>query len=744
MGKINKYSLIYSKTNHLIENIVFIILSVLVCLISDNYSFNPFLLVLIYISYIRGINNYLFTVSATILTSLLINVSYGFEIILINVCFFLFCLIFCFIKKQGFIKKYGPFIFTHILFFILYISRYFSIESIINLLISTTISFILLYGYLSFERGIVEKNKFDNVAKVIVLSTCSILFFGINGMYLFFSRVIHLIIGKTVSPIEGALSIIINCFIIYYLQDSNSFILLSLIVPGLISVFFSNKYVVPIYLFLYVFIYLYFGEKFYLMPSFYQGLLAILVIMIIPNDFYFLIKKIMSKDNNQQLQETNERLKEVSEIVSNIISYLDVVLSNTIDTNYSPIDKTLLVIKDKVCSECQRKGVCSLYFVMKQSLEYEFTKENKTKLFQECLYPYKIIRQIRINKQTLINEQKYHEEIKNKNEIYKQEIENIYKPLRKIFSETNLFSRKKTQLIEELEAYEFFINDVSLSENNIHFSISLEDKEDILKVLTIISNCMKKTYYLEEMFYILSEGQYQVSISSSPLFKLDVATINYGVNASFNGDNYLSFYENNHYYLMLSDGIGHNKSSSNVSFFMINALNSYRKIEKNVEKQIVNINSLLKSKIDEEMYATLDYVDIDLVKGELEIFKCGSFNSYLFHNDQLVKFKSNTPPLGIIYNIKTSSLTKALQKEDILIFMTDGYLQEPEKTLLNVLRKNKDKPSKEIVELLDQELLKIKEVEDDKTIIVIKVSEAKKFNKEKKEPKIIPLSNEIN
>lgn len=744
MGEIKKYSLISSKKNHFIENIIFIILSVLVSLISTNYSFNPFFLVLIYISYIRGINNYLFTVSATSLVSLLINVSYGIEIIIINISFFLFCLIFCVVKKHTFIKKYGPFIFTHLTFFVLYIYKYFSIENIINLLISIVVSSVLLYGYLSFTKAITEKNNsFDSVAKVIVLSTISILFFGIKGLYLFFSRVFHIIICKSVTPIEGALSIIINCFILYYLHDINSFSLLSIIVPGLIAVFFHNKYVIPIYLFLYLFIFLYFDKEFYLNTGFYQGLLSVLVCIIIPKDFYIKVKDIMFQYQNQELKESSDRLNEVSEIVSNIVSYLDIVLTNTIDTNYSPVDKTLLIIKDKVCSSCQRNSICSLYFVMKQSLEYEFTKENKTKLFQECLYPYKIIRQIRINKQTLLNEQKFHDEIKNKNDIYKQEIENIYQPLRKVFSDSNLFSRKKNQLIEELEAYHFYVSDLSLMDNYISFSISLENKNDILKVLTIISNCMKKTFYLEEMFFILSEGQYQVSVSSSPLYRLDIGVVNYGVSSLSNGDNYLSFYENNHFYLILSDGIGHNKTSSNVSFFMITAINSYRKLQPNIEKQINNINSLLKSKINEEMYATLDYIDIDLVKGSIKIFKCGSFNSYLYRDNTLTKFKSNTPPIGIIYNIKTTALEKELIHDDILIFMTDGYLQEPEKILLETLKDNYQKSSEEIVCLLDQELLKYKEVDDDKTIIVIKFLQAKQFNKEN-HINSVSLSNEIN
>lgn len=121
----------------------------------------------------------------TIITGLIINVPYGIEIVIVNLSFFLFCLFFCFIKKEGFFKKYGPFILSNVTFIILYLIKNFNFENIINLIISFLSSCILLYGYLNLEKCLVEPSKeFEGKAKVIVLSTISILFFGIND-YLF-------------------------------------------------------------------------------------------------------------------------------------------------------------------------------------------------------------------------------------------------------------------------------------------------------------------------------------------------------------------------------------------------------------------------------------------------------------------------------------------------------------------------------------------------------------------------------
>lgn len=731
MKKVGEYSLIYSKSSHYLELCIFIIVSILVTLISDSYLFNPFLLVIIYLSYIRGINNYIFVVVTTIITGLIINVPYGIEIVIVNLSFFLFCLVFCFIKKEGFFKKYGPFILSNVTFIILYLIKNFNFENIINLIISFLSSCILLYGYLNLEKCLVEPSKeFEGKAKVIVLSTISILFFGINVIYLVIVRLVHVLICKISSSIEGSLAIILSCLFIYFLQNGSKLLIISLLIPSLISIFLNKKFVLPIYIFSYVIIYLYMSDKFYLEPSFYQGLISILLSLIIPNKWINKISELFNREETFEMKENNDRLEEVNENINNIINYLDIVLTTNIETNYSPIDKTISIIENKVCKDCEKRKECLLINVIKESLSGEFTKENKNIIFNDCLYPYKIIRQIRVNKITLNNEKKYHDEIKNKNDIYKQEIENIYKPLRNLFSQSEIITKKKTILIDELEAYHYKLDEISIGEDNLTFQIALQDKNEITKVMTIISNCMKKTYYLEDMFYILSLGMYQVCLSSKALFGLDKSIISYGMNGDYNGDSYLNYIENNHYYLLLSDGIGHNKNSQNVSFFMVNALNSYRKIEKDISKQITNVNTLLKTKIDEEMYATLDYIDIDLIKGEMEIFKCGSFDTYLFRNNNLFKFKSNTPPLGILYEIKTESLTKELYENDILIFMSDGYMQEPENIILEILKENYLFSSEKICSLLNEKLAKLREVEDDKTLIVIKLNKIKEFKKE--------------
>ena len=727
----NKTHFIQSKSSKIAEILLFSFFGILAILIADHYIFNPFILVIIFLSYNRGINTYLITTFLMILSALMINIYYGIEIVIINLFFFLFCVILCFLKNQFFIKKFGAFFLTNILFALLHIIKNFSIHATINVLLSFLISCLLLYGFFEFMKCIFEPSRpFEKKAKLIVLSTFPLLFFGVEGFYIFFVCLTHLLICKTVSMIEGALSIVLNCFIIYYVQGASYTDFIILLVPALISVFINKKYSSTIYLISFTFLSIYLIKNFYQTGLFYQGITASLTSFLIPTNLVDKLGNIFERDDDKLFIERDLKLKHSQENINNIIQYLDVVLDGSIDSTTSPVDKMVDLIKEKVCFNCERKHLCQLGSIIRKGLEEELLKDDKKIIFDDCLYPYKLIRNLRIKKASLINEKKYLDEIHQKNEAYKKEIENIYKPLRNICLKINDSLYQEMKIIQKLEEENFEIDDLILGNNKLSFNIYLENKDEVKKVIDIISSILKKSFYLEDMFFILSLGLYQVSLVSLPLFKIEEGIISLGINQEFNGDSYMSFIENNHFFLMLADGIGHQKISSNVSLFTINALNRYRKIEEDMSLQINNLNTLLKSKIDEDGYSTLDYLDIDLITGEFKIFKCGSFYSYIFSQGKLFQLKSNTPPLGILYDIKTNSLIKQLSSQDILILMSDGFGEYIQESLKNVLNMHSNRSSKDICGVLYDELSKHINRKDDITIIVIKILQIKDFRRE--------------
>lgn len=709
------------------ELLVYCFFSLLVTLISNSYAFNPFLLGLIFLSYNRGINTYIFTLSVNLMTSFIISIPYGIEMVILNVLFFLNCLFFCLIKHRYHLKKYGPFVLTYLILIVLYLFKSFSITLLLNLLLTFIVACILLYGYENLNNCILENNvEFDNRAKVIVLSTFSLLFFGIYGFYLICARIIHIIICKISSPIIGALSLIINCLILFYLQNISYNLLITLLFPAVLSVFINKKYVSLTYLVSFVFVNAFLIDEFYTSIFFYQGVASVVISFLIPKKVYNYFSDLFSREENKLYLETFNNLNAISEEINNIIAYLDIVLDSSIKNQYNPEDRIIELMKKKICIECSKKGTCDLFKMIKMSLNAGFDSQSKGILFEKCPYPYKILRYIRVSASSLKNEQVLINEIKNSNLLYQKEIENIYRPLRNVFDKANFVVRKKSILWQTLDSHGVKINNLVLNDDSMSFEIALDKKEEIEKVIDIINSTLKKNYYVIDMFFVLSLGVYQVKLASSSLYYIDEAVMSRGLHNNENGDAFLTLMENNHYYLLLSDGIGHDNDASNISFFLIKSLSCYRKIDNDVISQLNNINTLLKSKVDEERYATLDYIDINLVNGKMNLFKCGSFNSYLFRDNVLIKFKSNTPPIGILDNINTSSLEKDLMNNDVLIFMSDGYDDNPDQIIENVLKHYSSEDAEQIKIRLNDQLLKKQSVKDDRTLIVLKIKFAKK------------------
>lgn len=716
----NILKFIETRKEKYLEWIIFLFFSILSVAINDAYYFNPFILAIIYFSYQRGINTYLISVSGMLLTGFFISINYGIEISIIQLIFFLSSVICCFVKNN-FVKKYGPLMFSQLFLSILFLIKYFSLDNLINIIVMSFSLGLVIFAYEQFIKCIYEKDhEFSSFAKVIVLGTISFLFYGVQLIYVFVIRLIHLINNRISPIVESLLAIIINCFVIYYFQDSSTTLLILIIVPSVISALFNKRYGHYVYLLIFVLTSVYVLDDFYMNKYFYQGISAFVIYLFIPDKFLVYLESVFSRDNDKKIIEINEKLNDTSQSVDNIISYLDVVLNSSIEQKSSSEEKMFKIIRSKVCCDCTKKNKCHLDALIKTSLERDLTKEERATLFNECLFPYKILRNVRLKKTTLSNEKHFIEEIQNRNNVYKQEISTIYDPLRSIFSQSALIKDKKIRLEEELSLKNYYIKDISIHDKNIRFHVSLDKKEDVDDLVKEISMIFNTTYHIEDMFYVLCLNEYEVTLSSTALFYIEKSVVSKGANEMISGDNYFSFDEDEHYYLLFSDGIGHNKQAAALSLFLLQAINSYRKLEKRIVKQIENANALLKSKINEEGYATLDYVDIDLIKGELEIFKCGSFYSYLYREGKLSKFKSNTPPLGILYDIKTSSLVKKLYHGDLLVFMSDGYMQEPDLYIEEILKNNHDKNIDELTAMLHEYLISKEFLNDDKTLIVLR------------------------
>ncbi len=190
-----------------------------------------------------------------------------------------------------------------------------------------------------------------------------------------------------------------------------------------------------------------------------------------------------------------------------------------------------------------------------------------------------------------------------------------------------------------------------------------------------------------------------------------------------NGDS-VSFFESDedYFYALISDGMGSGRSaaltSRLTSIFLEKLLTTGT--HKNVTLEM--LNNLLLSKNDES-FATVDLLEIDLLSGDAAFIKAGAAPAYILRASKLYKIASFTPPAGIVRSFCAESTKFVLEKGDTVLMLSDGIVQSSDDApwLCEMLSQDAgDDPSR----LCDRILSKAKKInlrEDDMTCAAVRV-----------------------
>ena len=138
-----------------------------------------------------------------------------------------------------------------------------------------------------------------------------------------------------------------------------------------------------------------------------------------------------------------------------------------------------------------------------------------------------------------------------------------------------------------------------------------------------------------------------------------------------------------------------------ISSYLIELFTASYSLNDDENKIIQDINLILKTKTADEIFATLDLALFDLEKGVLKLYKAGSFSSFLLRDEKMIMFNKVFPPLGII--------------------LTDGFNDE----VKEIINKSIDYHNEYHLDVYTKKLyddLDVFNVEDDKTLIVVKVN----------------------
>lgn len=141
------------------------------------------------------------------------------------------------------------------------------------------------------------------------------------------------------------------------------------------------------------------------------------------------------------------------------------------------------------------------------------------------------------------------------------------------------------------------------------------------------------------------------------------------------GGDYYSFqqYAENKWILSVCDVSGKGISAAFISVIM-GGMESIFDFNSGLRKYIRKLNNYIFSSFMSEKFLTGIFVDFNDATGEAVLYNMGHSYSFIFRQGRLIKLKSrvDSHPLGITPDIDPRGSVVTLEKDDILILITDG------------------------------------------------------------------------
>ncbi len=121
----------------------------------------------------------------------------------------------------------------------------------------------------------------------------------------------------------------------------------------------------------------------------------------------------------------------------------------------------------------------------------------------------------------------------------------------------------------------------------------------------------------------------------------------------------------------LSDGMGSGKAAHRISESALSLLESFYRAGMPSDTVLSTVNKLL-SFNREESFACIDLAAVDLESGRADIVKIGSPLGFIFSDGAIRVLEGEGLPLGMLDDLRPTTLSVQLNENDILVFLSDG------------------------------------------------------------------------
>lgn len=174
-----------------------------------------------------------------------------------------------------------------------------------------------------------------------------------------------------------------------------------------------------------------------------------------------------------------------------------------------------------------------------------------------------------------------------------------------------------------------------------------------------------------------------------------------------------------HFYCILSDGMGFGYNAYEESMFTVNVILNSLKSGLDCKTSIEIMNTLLKLKNHHDTYTTVDLLSINLNTYEACFYKAGASTSFLIRNHQVNEIENYALPIGIIEKINVEPYVFKVQKNDIILMMSDGLVEQYDEKIQMIFQTIEFENIEIMTRELYEKLIKLKQNLDDATLAFI-------------------------
>ncbi len=168
------------------------------------------------------------------------------------------------------------------------------------------------------------------------------------------------------------------------------------------------------------------------------------------------------------------------------------------------------------------------------------------------------------------------------------------------------------------------------------------------------------------------------------------------------------------FYAFLADGMGRGEGAGADSRFAVETGKRLLEAGASPEEVLLGLNFLFLLRGREERFLSLDFLELDLSRGEARLWKMGGAPSYRFRWGREEVFRSFTPPLGVLPGY-FPPFRFGLLPGDLLLLITDGVRKSG-------AERREIVASGDIQTILSRLLAGSEEVEDDAAALVLSLS----------------------